>query len=220
MFFTIYKTTNLVNQKYYYGKHICNMLNDSYLGSGKALRSAIKKYGRNSFKKEVLFVFDDKKSMDLKEKEILSSELIKNENCYNMKPGGEGGSFKGVNKNTKWINNGVLNKKITISENIPEGWCFGLISKRTQKPSGGKKSKGKIWITNGVENTMIFPNHTIPEGWYKGRNKAFSENKDKFKNGGKCTKGKIWINNGITNKRIDSKYKLETGWNRGRIKCN
>jgi hypothetical protein len=95
-----------------------------------------------------------------------------------------------------------------------------LISKRTQKSSGGKRSKGKIWITNGVENTMVFPDYNIPEGWYNGRNKAFSENKNKFKNGGKSTKGKIWINDGITNKRIDSKYKLENGWSRGRIKCN
>jgi hypothetical protein len=48
----IYKTTNLINNKIYIGKSNTN--NSDYLGSGKRLKLAIKKYGKENFKKEML----------------------------------------------------------------------------------------------------------------------------------------------------------------------
>ena len=48
----IYKTTNLVNGKIYIGKDKNN--NPSYLGSGKILKLAIKKYGKENFTKETI----------------------------------------------------------------------------------------------------------------------------------------------------------------------
>ena len=63
MLYTIYKTTNSVNQKYYIGKHQTPNPEDSYLGSGKALRNAIKQHGRENFKKEILYVFETEKEM-------------------------------------------------------------------------------------------------------------------------------------------------------------
>jgi group I intron endonuclease len=54
----IYLTTNLINFKYYVGFDYYN--NPKYLGSGTAIIAAIKKYGKENFKKEILeeFVFD------------------------------------------------------------------------------------------------------------------------------------------------------------------
>ena len=91
MFYTIYKTTNLINGKYYIGKHKTQNLDDMYLGSGKILTRAIKKYGIDNFTKEYLFIFDNEEDMNAKEKELVSEEFIKEDTNYNLKVGGEGG---------------------------------------------------------------------------------------------------------------------------------
>ena len=95
MFYIIYKTTNLVNKKFYIGKHKTTSLNfDGYLGSGKLIKMAIKKYGINNFLRETLFVFDNDLDCSIKEREILSENfLIENHNnCYNLHVGGTGGA--------------------------------------------------------------------------------------------------------------------------------
>ena len=48
----IYKTTNLLNGKFYIGKDEKN--NPEYLGSGKILKQSISKHGVEQFKKEIL----------------------------------------------------------------------------------------------------------------------------------------------------------------------
>lgn len=55
--YTVYRTTNLLNGMFYIGVHKTTNPNDSYLGSGKRLRYAIKKYGVEAFEKEILHVF-------------------------------------------------------------------------------------------------------------------------------------------------------------------
>lgn len=54
MYGYIYKTTNLINGKFYIGKHKSEKYDPSYYGSGKIIRLAIKKYGLENFKNEVL----------------------------------------------------------------------------------------------------------------------------------------------------------------------
>lgn len=55
MYHIVYLTTNLVNNKIYIGVHSTYDLNDDYLGSGFALKKAINKYGKEKFKREILF---------------------------------------------------------------------------------------------------------------------------------------------------------------------
>ena len=45
MYYIIYQITNTINQKIYIGSHCTSNMNDKYLGSGKCLKHAIKKYG-------------------------------------------------------------------------------------------------------------------------------------------------------------------------------
>jgi group I intron endonuclease len=92
MKYTIYKTTNKINNKVYIGKHQTLNPHDNYIGSGKALEEAIKKYGKSSFSKEVLFIFDTEAEMNDKEKELVNESFISTNLTYNMGVGGEGGS--------------------------------------------------------------------------------------------------------------------------------
>jgi hypothetical protein len=87
----IYKITNTVNNKIYIGAHSTKNLNDSYFGSGVAIKTAIKKYGKENFQKEIIFYFNTEDEMYLKEKEIANSEFISRKDTYNMKEGGNGG---------------------------------------------------------------------------------------------------------------------------------
>jgi group I intron endonuclease len=57
----IYKTTNLINNKIYIGQDSKN--NPKYLGSGVYFRRAVRKYGINNFKKEILKRCSSKEEM-------------------------------------------------------------------------------------------------------------------------------------------------------------
>lgn len=87
--YIIYQTTNLVNGKIYIGQHQTYDVNDEYLGSGKILQQAIEKYGRENFKREILFDFDNFTDMDNKEKELVTEEFVKREDTYNVRVGGQ-----------------------------------------------------------------------------------------------------------------------------------
>ncbi len=96
MFYTIYKVTNLLNGKIYIGKHQTKNLNDSYLGSGKLIKAAIRKHGKENFAKEVLFIFETELEMNEKEKELITEDFVLRKDTYNAGIGGEGGPhFKG-----------------------------------------------------------------------------------------------------------------------------
>lgn len=86
--FTVYKTTNLINDKIYVGVHKTNEPNDDYLGSGFALRLAIDKYGRHNFKKEILYIFQNMEDAYLKESEIVNKDFVKRSDTYNLVVGG------------------------------------------------------------------------------------------------------------------------------------
>lgn len=88
----IYKTTNLVNNKKYIGKHY-GELDDSYLGSGKIFKDALKKYGKENFKKEILCIVKNNEEANLKEKEYIKLyDAVKRDDFYNLKEGGDGGN--------------------------------------------------------------------------------------------------------------------------------
>lgn len=91
MYYLIYKITNVLNNKIYIGKHKTNDINDKYMGSGKILFEAFKKYGLDNFKKEILFECNTEEEMNQKEKELVNEEFIKRVDTYNIKIGGEGG---------------------------------------------------------------------------------------------------------------------------------
>lgn len=92
MHYFIYKTTNNINNKIYIGIHKTKNLNDGYLGSGKLLLRAIKKYGKDNFSREILAYFDSEQEMALYEESIVDFSFVDREDTYNIMIGGKYGS--------------------------------------------------------------------------------------------------------------------------------
>lgn len=99
-YFTIYQITNLINGKIYVGKSKTkNLLND-YLGSGKLLHLAYKKYGLENFEKKYLYFLTSENEMNNKEAEIVNEDFVARNDTYNMKLGGDG-SWSYINEQRK-----------------------------------------------------------------------------------------------------------------------
>ena len=84
----IYKTTNLINNKYYIGMHSTDKINDGYMGSGSRLWRSIQHYGKENFKVEILEHLSDRKTLKIREAEIVNKEIIKDPLCMNLALGG------------------------------------------------------------------------------------------------------------------------------------
>jgi hypothetical protein len=114
-YYTIYKITNLINKKYYIGKHITNNINDSYMGSGKLIKKAIEKYGIENFKKEIIKVYDNEHDMNIAESLLID---LTDKLSYNLQEGGKG-SWNYVNENNLSNTKKSKQKK---SEKLKEYW--------------------------------------------------------------------------------------------------
>ena len=85
----VYKTTNLINGKIYIGKDSRN--NPKYLGSGKIIKFAIKKYGEVNFKKEILECCQTTNELNDREKYWIEKLNSKEKSIgYNITDGGDG----------------------------------------------------------------------------------------------------------------------------------
>lgn len=118
----IYKTTNIVNQKFYVGKDTHN--DPNYYGSGIRLKLAIKKYGLENFRKETLETCESLEHLNEREKFWIKELNAINEG-YNISLGGDGGD--------------------TISNN-PRKYEIGKIhSEKMKDPKVNKKKGTKIF---------------------------------------------------------------------------
>ena len=142
-YFYFYKITNLINNHFYYGVHFTNNIDDGYMGSGKRLKYAIKKYGIENFKKEILKYFNSENEAFEYESEIVNEELINDINCYNLNKGGHGswshkkgkitvkdkeGNIFDIDKNDpKYISGEVISiNKGTTTVKDKNGNCFRI----------------------------------------------------------------------------------------------
>jgi group I intron endonuclease len=191
MKFTVYRTTNLIDGKFYIGVHQTSNQDDHYLGSGKWIRRAIKKYGAENFVKEVLYSFDSKEEAYTKEKQLVTEEVLNSGSCYNLKIGGEGGwDFARKSLLDKFPNGvqyGRTHSKETKSR-ISNSRTGLIATEETKMKMSlalkgkyvGEKSKGygTKWISNGIEEKQISKSENLPAGWQYGRVRFSKEAKE------------------------------------------
>lgn len=91
MEYYIYRTINLINNKKYIGKHK-GLINDDYLGSGILITKAIEKYGKENFKKEILYISKNEEENNRMEKYYINKyNAVESDEYYNIADGGQGG---------------------------------------------------------------------------------------------------------------------------------
>lgn len=135
----IYLTTNLITQEKYIGKDRNN--SPSYIGGGVNLKKAIKEYGKENFKKEILELCTD--LTDLKQKELYWLNYYDAANSidfYNLTNKSHG-SINGPTKTQVYLNRG---NSISISRkgnHYPEASKSqkGLLKPKVSKALTGKK---------------------------------------------------------------------------------
>jgi len=84
----VYRTINLLNGMEYIGVHSTNNLADDYIGSGTYLRHAIRKHGRDKFKKEIIRKFKSRDEALSYEAYLVDEAYIGQINVYNLVLGG------------------------------------------------------------------------------------------------------------------------------------
>lgn len=134
----IYKMTNLINGKYYIGKDARNY--PKYLGSGKLLKKAILKYGKENFKKEILFTCQSLIELNEKEIEYVTQEIVDDVNSYNLALGG------------------VLGKNISVYR-VPKPFKRTW-SERYGEDIANKMKKHHSEVLSGENNGMYNRKHT------------------------------------------------------------
>jgi len=87
----IYKTTNIVTGRYYYGMHSTDNLDDGYLGSGKRLRHSINKYGKDNHQREIVEYCPNRSSLKEREMKVVTLDEVAKQDCMNLMVGGDGG---------------------------------------------------------------------------------------------------------------------------------
>ena len=209
MHFYLYKITNTINNKIYIGVHKTNNLDDGYMGSGKAIVNAIKKYGIENFKKEILEFFKDSDEMFSREKEIVTESFLLRSDVYNVRRGGTGG-FDYINKDKSLIQK--RNKKVASLRDHTKQ-IDGLKQFRKNTPDWREKTSEalKEIYKNGYTSPFKGKTHSN-----ETKKKIGTANSKHQAGKGNSQFGSVWITNGTENKKIKNGSNIPEGWYKGR----
>lgn len=118
----LYKTTNLVNSKVYVGVHSTDKLDDGYIGLGVSYQCcavgswpfhrAVKKYGYENFRREILEFFDSVEDALVREREVVNEVWVMNPSTYNVALGGKINNTFGLSEEEKRVYREKLSKAL------------------------------------------------------------------------------------------------------------
>lgn len=157
----IYLTTNLLNGKIYVGMHRVrdDQQDDSYIGSGVALKRAVAKYGAENFNNVVLEWCESEEKLILQEKFWIKQLNSQDKNTgYNMKDGGNG------EDNPNYGNRRTEASRLQQSNSIVQnGGHHG-----EKNPMFGRSQFGFKWWCDGI-NPPIKSKTSPGEQYHRGR---------------------------------------------------
>ncbi|MEO6303165.1 MAG: hypothetical protein ABIP51_08330 [Bacteroidia bacterium] len=242
--YVVYKITNKLDKRIYIGVHLTHNVEDRYMGSGVEIRKDLKTLGKKCFSKEVLFIFDNKEEMLLKEKELVTKEFCMRTDTYNRIEGGGSYSSEGMVSVKDKKNNYLLiyktDSRYLSGEFVPvnkgmthvkddKGNIFYVSTNDERYKSGelvsinkGVKHSEEHCKNKNIRIKKFYENHP---GTFKGKFHS-KDSKQKMKKVREerglnlpeknSQFGTFWITNGIENKK--TKSEIPKDWYKGRIK--
>ena len=205
----IYKTTNLINDKFYVGMHSTDDFEDGYVGSGKRLGYSVRKYGLENHKFEILEFLSSREELKKRESEVVNEELLADPLCMNLKFGGEGGwdHLNGLSRSSEQQSK-IAKEAWKTKKNNPafmEQYRKDRAAQVKDSHSAGKIPYGRSFL-----GKSLTPEHKA---------KIAKKSSDHQTGEGNSQFGTCWICNSKEVKKIkaiDVEYWLFLGWQKGR----
>lgn len=178
MYGYIYITFNLINSKFYVGqKKSGEYLGNTYLGSGKLIKQAIKKYGVINFKN--VFICEAYNQKDLDKKEEFWIDYFRRtygyNNCYNLQKGGQHYEGKTPSEEVRYkqsIHNKGKIRSDKCRQNMKDRWYI------THKNINHKTNTNRRCMYKGNVIKYVKPDE-IDSYLKKGFNFGNPKNKDR-----------------------------------------
>ena len=187
-------------------------VNDDYMGSGRRIGYAIKKYGLENFKKEILSTHDTTERMLTEEARLVNEEFLGRKDVYNLALGGKGSWF-------------YVNLTITPEQRSKAGKMGGYANQSSEKRSYTAKKNFLSWH-NAWKKSPARMNEIRCKGIKAAASKESNDKRketlkkiDHQKGSKKSEFGSCWICNKELqlSKRILISDEIPEGWIRGRI---
>lgn len=212
MYCIIYKITNKINSKIYIGAHKTKNLDDGYMGSGKYLKSSIKKHGLDNFYKKVLFVFETVESMYAKEAELVNEEFLAEANTYNLKLGGQGGwGYANLNYSYDTRVRAADAANLVIGEKYQSDPIFKEKMSKMATDRNNKRVRNGEKLFGDKRHTFKGISHSSISKKIIGEKAAISQ-----LGAGNSQFGTMWITNGIHSMKIKNNCDIPIGYHKGR----
>lgn len=211
----IYITTNLINGKRYIGQKKYNHYWKTYLGSGVIFQRAVKKYGKENFRRDIIEECETKEQLDEREIYWISYyNATENDEFYNINSGGYINDRNGYDEKTqrelcvKTGSNHGISKRVICLNTLE---IFDCIQYAVDK-YGCNRSSIRKCCTGEIHRTKSNNNEWITWMWYEdylNTNDAVIKNKLKKVNDG--MKGE---NNPFYNKKHTTQTKNKLSKNK------
>ena len=182
------------------------------MGSGRLIMRAIKKHGKENFKKEILYSYTTESEMNQKERELVTEEFCLRKDTYNLCVGGQGG-FSYVNR----LNLNNQNKNVEEIYKMVSDKLRGRKNPNFSQTLKEKHANGELNHTHfgARSNDHEIRLRAQSSDARKKRKDTFSKiNHQQGSNNSQF--GKCWITNGIENLKISKFDTIPDGWFKGR----
>lgn len=138
----VYIITNLINGKQYVGSSRKHQIDENYYGSGRAIKDALKKYGKNNFTRDILWQGEDN-ARDIESQWLEHFNAATNPMFYNLT-----NDAKGNNLHKEETKKTISEKLTGVTKHSSEQKSkWSKERKGTPNPKGGGKGKPKPTVS-------------------------------------------------------------------------